>query len=116
MHADSQGSPGNSAAARRVESFFAGRFRHEGNGKPTGTSRLDFGFQKLHADGARWQGTVYDPDGTGVEFMEFTPTQTPCCSPITAPRQISGMSTRMEASPFLIGHIGKTYYRDSRCK
>lgn len=31
------------------------------------------------------QLNVYDPDGTRVEFMEFTPTQTPCCSPFTAP-------------------------------
>ena len=33
----------------------------------------------------KWQLNVYDPDGTRVEFMEFTPTQTPCCSPFTAP-------------------------------
>lgn len=31
------------------------------------------------------QLNVYDPDGTRVEFMEFTPTQKPCCSPFTAP-------------------------------
>ena len=30
------------------------------------------------------QLNVYDPDGTRVEFMEFTPTQNPCCSPFTA--------------------------------
>lgn len=30
------------------------------------------------------QLNVYDPDGTRVEFMEFTPTQPPCCSPFTA--------------------------------
>jgi len=28
---------------------------------------------------------AYDPDGTRVEVMEFTPTQTPCCHPYTAP-------------------------------
>lgn len=28
---------------------------------------------------------AYDPDGTRVEIMEFTPTQTPCCRPYTAP-------------------------------
>jgi catechol 2,3-dioxygenase-like lactoylglutathione lyase family enzyme len=27
---------------------------------------------------------VYDPDGTRVEVMEFTPTQKPCCHPYTA--------------------------------
>ena len=30
------------------------------------------------------QLNVYDPDGTRVEFTEFTPTQPPCCSPFTA--------------------------------
>lgn len=28
---------------------------------------------------------AYDPDGTRVEIMEFTPTQKPCCHPYTAP-------------------------------
>jgi catechol 2,3-dioxygenase-like lactoylglutathione lyase family enzyme len=28
---------------------------------------------------------VYDPDGTRVEVMEFTPTQKPCCHPYSAP-------------------------------
>jgi len=28
---------------------------------------------------------AYDPDGTRVEIMEFTPTQTPCCHPYTGP-------------------------------
>ena len=28
---------------------------------------------------------AYDPDGTRVEVMEFTPTRTPCCHPYTAP-------------------------------
>jgi catechol 2,3-dioxygenase-like lactoylglutathione lyase family enzyme len=28
---------------------------------------------------------AYDPDGTRVEVMEFTPTQKPCCNPYTAP-------------------------------
>lgn len=32
----------------------------------------------------KWQLNVYDPDGTRVEFMEFAPTQPPCCSPFTA--------------------------------
>lgn len=30
------------------------------------------------------QLNVYDPDGTRIEFMEFTPTQPPCCSPFTS--------------------------------
>ncbi len=29
------------------------------------------------------QLNLYDPDETRVEFMEFSPRQTPCCSPIT---------------------------------
>jgi catechol 2,3-dioxygenase-like lactoylglutathione lyase family enzyme len=28
---------------------------------------------------------AYDPDGTRVEIMEFTPTQKPCCHPYSAP-------------------------------
>jgi catechol 2,3-dioxygenase-like lactoylglutathione lyase family enzyme len=28
---------------------------------------------------------IYDPDGTRVEVMEFTPTKEPCCHPYTAP-------------------------------
>jgi catechol 2,3-dioxygenase-like lactoylglutathione lyase family enzyme len=28
---------------------------------------------------------AYDPDGTRIEVMEFTPTQKPCCHPYTAP-------------------------------
>jgi catechol 2,3-dioxygenase-like lactoylglutathione lyase family enzyme len=28
---------------------------------------------------------AYDPDGTRVEVMEFTPSQPPCCHPYTAP-------------------------------
>ncbi|HKR31068.1 MAG TPA: VOC family protein [Terriglobales bacterium] len=38
---------------------------------------------QLGRDG-KVQLNVYDPDGTRVEFMEFTPTQPPCCSPFTA--------------------------------
>jgi catechol 2,3-dioxygenase-like lactoylglutathione lyase family enzyme len=33
--------------------------------------------------GGKWQFNVYDPDGTRVEFMEFTPVQKPCCSEYT---------------------------------
>jgi catechol 2,3-dioxygenase-like lactoylglutathione lyase family enzyme len=32
----------------------------------------------------KWSLDVYDPDGTRVELMEFTPTQKPCCHPYTA--------------------------------
>jgi len=39
---------------------------------------------KLGRDG-KWQLNLYDPDDTRVEFMEFTPTQKPCCSEFTAP-------------------------------
>jgi catechol 2,3-dioxygenase-like lactoylglutathione lyase family enzyme len=36
--------------------------------------------QQLGKDG-KWQLNLYDPDETRVELMEFTPVQTPCCSP-----------------------------------
>ncbi len=39
---------------------------------------------KIGRDG-KWQLNLYDPDGTRVELMEFTPTQPPCCSPYTGP-------------------------------
>jgi catechol 2,3-dioxygenase-like lactoylglutathione lyase family enzyme len=32
----------------------------------------------------KWSYDIYDPDGNRVEFMEFTPAQTPCCHPYTA--------------------------------
>jgi catechol 2,3-dioxygenase-like lactoylglutathione lyase family enzyme len=33
----------------------------------------------------KMQFDIYDPDATRVEFMEFEPTQTPCCHPFTSP-------------------------------
>ena len=33
----------------------------------------------------KWQFNLYDPDGTRLELMEFTPIEKPCCSPFTAP-------------------------------
>jgi catechol 2,3-dioxygenase-like lactoylglutathione lyase family enzyme len=33
----------------------------------------------------KWQLNVYDPDGTRLEYMEFSNVQPPCCSPFTAP-------------------------------
>jgi catechol 2,3-dioxygenase-like lactoylglutathione lyase family enzyme len=33
----------------------------------------------------KWALDVYDPDGTRIEFMEFTPAREPCCHPYTAP-------------------------------
>lgn len=33
----------------------------------------------------KWQFNLFDPDGTRLELMEFTPVQKPCCSPFTAP-------------------------------
>jgi catechol 2,3-dioxygenase-like lactoylglutathione lyase family enzyme len=36
----------------------------------------------LGVDG-KMQLDLHDPDGTRVEFMEFAPVQTPCCSPYT---------------------------------
>jgi catechol 2,3-dioxygenase-like lactoylglutathione lyase family enzyme len=35
--------------------------------------------------GGKWILNLYDPDDTRVEFMEFTPTQKPCCSEYTGP-------------------------------
>jgi catechol 2,3-dioxygenase-like lactoylglutathione lyase family enzyme len=35
--------------------------------------------------GGKWQLNLYDPDGTRVELMEFTPVQKPCCSEYTGP-------------------------------
>jgi catechol 2,3-dioxygenase-like lactoylglutathione lyase family enzyme len=43
--------------------------------KPTDTEK-----QQIGRDG-KWQLNLYDPDGTRVELMEFTPVQTPCCAP-----------------------------------
>ncbi len=40
---------------------------------------------KIGRDG-KWQLNLYDPDLTRVELMEFTPTQTPCCSPMMTAR------------------------------
>lgn len=37
---------------------------------------------KLGRDG-KWQLNLYDPDGTRVELMEFTPVEKPCCAPYT---------------------------------
>jgi len=34
---------------------------------------------KIGRDG-KWQLNLYDPDGTRVELMEFTPVEKPCCS------------------------------------
>jgi len=33
----------------------------------------------------KWGLDAYDPDGTRVEVMEFTPAKAPCCHPYTAP-------------------------------
>src|SRR6266853_756734 len=33
----------------------------------------------------KWQLNLYDPDDTRVEFMEFKPVRTPCCSEFTGP-------------------------------
>ncbi|MBB6143179.1 catechol 2,3-dioxygenase-like lactoylglutathione lyase family enzyme [Silvibacterium bohemicum] len=38
----------------------------------------------LGLDG-KWQLDLFDPDGTRVEFMEFEPVKTPCCSSFTGP-------------------------------
>jgi catechol 2,3-dioxygenase-like lactoylglutathione lyase family enzyme len=33
----------------------------------------------------KWQLNIYDPDGTRLEYMEFSNVQPPCCSQFTAP-------------------------------
>jgi len=38
--------------------------------------------EQIGKDG-KWQLNLYDPDGTRVELMEFTPVQAPCCSSYT---------------------------------
>lgn len=42
------------------------------------------GSSLLGVDG-KWQLDLHDPDGTRVEFMEFKPVKTPCCSAFTGP-------------------------------
>jgi catechol 2,3-dioxygenase-like lactoylglutathione lyase family enzyme len=39
---------------------------------------------KIGRDG-KWQLNLYDPDGTRVELMEFTPVEKPCCNDYTGP-------------------------------
>jgi catechol 2,3-dioxygenase-like lactoylglutathione lyase family enzyme len=65
---------------------------------------------KIGRDG-KWQLNLYDPDGTRVEFMEFTPTEKPCCSPYVGPHpgpqqpnppstlKISGLTNSQSAAP-----------------
>lgn len=48
--------------------------------KPTAQERPPL----LGVDG-KWQLDLHDPDGTRVEFMEFKPVKTPCCSAFTGP-------------------------------
>lgn len=48
--------------------------------KPTAQER-----PPLLAFDGKWQLDLHDPDGTRVEFMEFKPVRTPCCSAFTGP-------------------------------
>jgi catechol 2,3-dioxygenase-like lactoylglutathione lyase family enzyme len=48
---------------------------------------------KIGRDG-KWQLNLYDPDDTRVEFMEFTPTNKPCCSPYLGPHPRSQVETQ----------------------
>lgn len=43
----------------------------------------EFDGPEIGRDG-KWALDAYDPDGTRIEVMEFTPAQTPCCHPYTA--------------------------------
>ena len=45
---------------------------------------LKFDGPEIGRDG-KWGLDAYDPDGTRVEVMEFTPAKTPCCHAYTAP-------------------------------
>ncbi len=47
----------------------------EKNGEAAGAAQIG-------RDG-KWQLNLYDPDGTRVELMEFTPVEKPCCSEYT---------------------------------
>jgi catechol 2,3-dioxygenase-like lactoylglutathione lyase family enzyme len=44
---------------------------------------LKFDGPEIGRDG-KWSLDAYDPDGTRIEFMEFTPVQKPCCHPYAA--------------------------------
>jgi hypothetical protein len=39
---------------------------------------------QIGVDG-KWQLNLFDPDGTRLEYMEFSNVQKPCCSDFTAP-------------------------------
>jgi catechol 2,3-dioxygenase-like lactoylglutathione lyase family enzyme len=49
-----------------------------------GWKATDRGHPQIGRDG-KWQLNLYDPDGTRVELMEFTPVQKPCCSEYARP-------------------------------
>ncbi len=38
----------------------------------------------------KWQFNDFDPDGTRLEYMEFTPVEKPCCSDFTGPHPSAG--------------------------
>jgi catechol 2,3-dioxygenase-like lactoylglutathione lyase family enzyme len=62
-----------------------------------GVVHMKLVFEQLRANGlkstdvpeigrdGKMQFDIYDPDGTRVEFMEFEPSQAPCCNPFTGP-------------------------------
>ena len=62
-----------------------------------GVPRMKPAFERLQAHGltttdvpeigrdGKMQFDIFDPDATRVEFMEFEPSQSPCCNPYTAP-------------------------------
>ena len=47
----------------------------------------------------KWQLNLYDPDGTRIEFMEFTPAQKPCCSEFTGPHPGPQSVSKAPAKP-----------------
>jgi catechol 2,3-dioxygenase-like lactoylglutathione lyase family enzyme len=64
--------PGVVSVAELQKRLEAKGWKHEGRGNP----------QVLGVDG-KMQLDLHDPDGTRVEFMEFVPVQTACCSAYT---------------------------------
>jgi catechol 2,3-dioxygenase-like lactoylglutathione lyase family enzyme len=52
--------------------------------KATGWTPHGEEHKQMGLDG-KYQLNVFDPDDVRVEFMAFTPSQDPCCSPFTGP-------------------------------
>ncbi len=86
--------PGSTVALDRVDARQLGVLNHFSLGVPNMEAAITAlavadRFSPRH-DGpslgldGKWQGNLYDPDGTRAELMEFAPVAKPCCSPFTA--------------------------------